>query len=118
MIVAGTASTFQIISVLVAQLDLFLAQCMETEQQIPDLVEAHHLSAIIHSMPRVGVGTSPRILTEAVGKDFKNASHLDSYSEIASVNRKPGTSIKCSHASQRGSKILKRVLFSYLLLLR
>lgn len=62
-------------------------------------------------MPRVGVGTSPRILTEAVDKDFKNASHLASYSEIESVDRKPGTSIKGSHASQRGNKILKRVLF-------
>lgn len=111
VIVAGTASASQIISFLAAQLELILAQRSEAEQQILDLVEAHPLSAVIRSMPGVGVRTSARILTEVVGKDFKDASHLASYAGIAPVDRKSGTSIKGSHASRRGNKALKRVLF-------
>lgn len=108
VIVAGTTSASQIISALAAQLELILIQRAEAEQQILSLVEAHPLSAVIRSMPGVGVRTSARILTEVVGKD---ASHLASYAGIAPVDRKSGTSIKGSHASRRGNKALKRVLF-------
>lgn len=55
VIVAGTARASQIISALAAQLELILAQRSEAEQQILDLVEAHPLSAVIRSMPGVGV---------------------------------------------------------------
>lgn len=65
----------------------------------------------------MGVRTSARILTEVVGKDFKDASHLASYAGIAPVDRKSGTSIRGSHASRRGNKPLKRVLFYRLSLL-
>ncbi|WP_423817189.1 transposase [Rothia nasimurium] len=90
---------------------------METEQQIPDLVEAHHLSAIIRSIPGVGVRTSARILTEVVGKDFKDASHLFSYAEIASVdrNRVPQIRVLTSHSLRTK---YSSECFSYLLLLR
>lgn len=49
--------------------------------------------------------------TIVVGKDLKDASYLASYAGIAPVDRKSGTSIKCSHTSRRGNKALKRVLF-------
>lgn len=111
VVVAGTASASQIISSLAAQLELILVQRAEAEKQILHLVEAHPLSPVIGSMPGVGVRTSARILTEVVGKDFKDASHLASYAGIAPVDRKSGTSIKGSHASRRGNKALKRVLF-------
>lgn len=117
VVVAGTASASQIISSLAAQLELILAQRLEAEQQILALAEAHPLAAVIRSMPGMGVRTSARILTEVVGKDFKDASHLASYAGIAPVDRKSGTSIKGSHVSRRGNKALKRVLF-YRLLLR
>lgn len=42
---------------LAAQLELILAQHSKAEQQILDLVEAHPLSAVIRSMPGVGVRT-------------------------------------------------------------
>lgn len=74
-------------------------------------MDAHPLSTVIRSMPGMGVRTSARILTEVVGKDFKDASHLASYAGIAPVDRKSGTSIRGSHASRRGNKPLKRVLF-------
>lgn len=109
--VAGTSSAAQIIASLASQLELVLVQRAEAEQQILALVEAHPLSAVIRSMPGVGVRTSARILTEVVGKDFKDASHLASYAGIAPVDRKSGTSIRGSHASRRGNKALKRVLF-------
>ncbi len=111
VVVAGAASASQIISSLATQLELILAQRKIAEQQILDVVEAHPLSAVIRSMPGVGVRTSARILTEVVGKDFKDASHLASYAGIAPVDRRSGTSIKSSHASRRGNKALKRVLF-------
>ena len=111
VVVAGTAIVTPIISALVVQLELLLTQRAQTEQQILALVEAHPLSAVIRSMPGMGVRTSARILTEVVGKDFKDASHLASYAGIAPVDRKSGTSIKRTQASRRGNKAFKRVLF-------
>lgn len=111
VVVTGTSSAAQIIASLASQLELILVQRAEAEQQIFTLVEAHPLSAMIRSMPGVGVRTSARILTEVVGKDFKDASHLASYAGIAPVDRKSGTSIRGSQASRRGNKALKRVLF-------
>jgi hypothetical protein len=40
------------------------------------------------------VGDCPRILTEVVGKDFKDAAHLASYAGIAPVTPRSGTSIR------------------------
>lgn len=55
VIVAETARASQTISALATQLELILAQRSEAEQQILDWVEAHPLSAVIRSMPGVGV---------------------------------------------------------------
>jgi transposase len=62
-------------------------------------------------MPGIGVRTCARILTEVVGKDFKDAAHLASYAGIAPVTRRSGTSIRGEHTSRRGNKKLKRALF-------
>lgn len=111
VVVTGTSGAAHIVSSLANQLELILSQRAAAEQQILVLVEAHPLSAVIRSMPGMGVRTSARILTEVVGKDFKDASHLASYAGVAPVDRKSGTSIRGSHASRRGNKALKRVLF-------
>ena len=55
--------------------------------------------------------TSARILTEVVGRDFKDAAYLVSYAGVELVDRKSGISIKGSHALWCGNKVLKRVLF-------
>ena len=52
-----------------------------------------------------------RILTEVVGKDFRDAGHLASYAGIAPVTRRSGTSIRGEHAAKGGNKRLKRALF-------
>jgi transposase len=74
-------------------------------------VEAHPLHKVLTSLPGVGVRTAARILTEVVGKDFKDAAHLASYAGIAPVTRRSGTSIRGEHAPRGGNKRLKRALF-------
>ena len=67
--------------------------------QVETLVEAHPLHPVLPSMPGTGVRTCARILTEIVGKDFKDAGHLASYAGIAPVTRRSGTSIRGDHTS-------------------
>lgn len=75
------------------------------------LVEAHPLHPALTSMPAVGVRTAARILTDVVGKNFPTAGHLASYAGLSPVTWRSGSSIRGDHASRRGNKALKRVLF-------
>jgi transposase len=79
--------------------------------RVETLVEAHPLHPVLTSMPAVGVRTAARILTDVVGKNFPTAGHLASYAGLAPVIWRSGTSIRGDHASRRGNKALKRVLF-------
>ncbi|MDQ6752237.1 MAG: transposase, partial [Actinomycetota bacterium] len=45
------------------------------------------------------------------GKEFKTAGHLGSYSGLAPVTWRSGTSIRGDHSSKKGNKILKRAFF-------
>ena len=62
-------------------------------------------------MPAVGVRTAARILTDVVGKNFPAAGRLASYAGLSPVTSRSGSSIRGDHASRRGNKALKRVLF-------
>lgn len=109
--VTGTSAAEKIIGRLADQLAQLGAQRVEIETEILTVVDAHPLTQVLTSMPGVGVRTAARLLTEVVGKDFKDAGHLASYAGIAPVTRRSGTSIRGESPSRRGNKVLKRALF-------
>ncbi|WP_413468271.1 IS110 family transposase [Kocuria marina] len=109
--VTGTTAAEKIIGRLAQQLAQLSTQRSEIENEIPTVVDAHPLTQVLTSMPGVGVRTAARILTEVVGKNFKDAAHLASYAGIAPVTRRSGTSIRGESPSRRGNKTLKRALF-------
>jgi transposase len=100
-----------VIPILAEQLAALTRQRGQVAAQVEALVEAHPLHEVLTSLPGVGVRTAARILTEVVGKDFKDAAHLASYAGIAPVTRRSGTSIRGEHAPRGGNKRLKRALF-------
>ena len=111
VVVSGTEAA----GIVLPQLATSLAQTRTSRDEvlvrIEELIEAHPLSPLLTSMPAVGVRTTARILTEVVGKDFATAGHLASYSGLAPVTWRSGTSIRGDHSSRRGNKVLKRALF-------
>ncbi|MEX5268730.1 MULTISPECIES: IS110 family RNA-guided transposase [Kocuria] len=109
--VTGTTAAEKIIGRLAQQLAQLSTQRSEIENEILTVVDAHPLTQVLTSMPGVGVRTAARILTEVVGKNFKDAAHLASYAGIAPVTRRSGTSIRGEFPSRRGNKTLKRALF-------
>ncbi|KAA9392883.1 IS110 family transposase [Kocuria coralli] len=111
VVVAGTEAATTVIPILAGQLASLIRQRATVATQVEALVEAHPLSAVLTSMPGIGVRTAARILTEVVGKDFADAGHLASYAGIAPVTRRSGTSIRGEHAPRGGNKRLKRALF-------
>jgi len=111
VVVAGTGAAAIVVPRLAAQLLALRTQRDEVAAQVEALVEAHPLHQVLTSMPGIGVRTCARILTEVVGKEFKDAGHLASYAGIAPVTRRSGTSIRGEHTSRRGNKKLKRALF-------
>lgn len=110
-VVTGTSAAEHIVSRLAAQLQQLSQQRADIEAEILRVVDAHPLTAVLTSMPGIGVRTAARLLTEVVGKDFKSAAHLASYAGISRVTRQSGTSIRGESPSRRGNKVLKRVLF-------
>ncbi|MDP9886033.1 transposase [Sinomonas atrocyanea] len=109
--VPGTDAAGVVIPILAEQLATLTRQRDEVAAQVEALVEAHPLHEVLTSLPGVGVRTAARILTEVVGKDFKDAAHLASYAGIAPVTRRSGTSIRGEHAPRGGNKRIKRALF-------
>ncbi|WP_460994432.1 IS110 family RNA-guided transposase, partial [Sinomonas soli] len=109
--VPGTDAAGVVIPILAEQLAALTRQRAQVAAQVEALVEAHPLHEVLTSLPGVGVRTAARILTEVVGKDFKDAAHLASYAGIAPVTRRSGTSIRGEHAPRGGNKRLKRALF-------
>ena len=109
--VPGTDAAGVVIPILAEQLSALTRQRGQVAAQVEALVEAHPLHKVLTSLPGVGVRTAARILTEVVGKDFKDAAHLASYAGIAPVTRRSGTSIRGEHPPRGGNKRLKRALF-------
>lgn len=104
VIVTGTSAAEKIIGRLADQLAQLGAQRVEIETEILTVVDAHPLTQVLTSMPGVGVRTAARILTEVVGKDFKDAGHLASYAGIAPVTRRSGTSIRGESPYRRATR--------------
>ena len=109
--ITGTTAAEKIIGRLAEQLSQLGAQRAEIEAEFLTVVDAHPLTQVLTSMPGVGVRTAARILTEVVGKNFKDAAHLASYAGIAPVTRRSGSSTRGESPSRRGNKTLKRALF-------
>lgn len=70
VVVAGTEAATTVIPILAEQLAALIHQRVTVAAQAEALVGAHPLSAVLTSMPGVGVRTAARILTEVVGRDF------------------------------------------------
>lgn len=110
--VTGTTAAEKIIGRLAQQLAQLSTQRSEIEAEILTVVDAHPLTQVLTSMPGVGVRTAARILTEVVGKNFKDAAHLASYAGVAPVTRRSGSSMRGESPSRRGNKTLKRACSS------
>ena len=111
VVVVGTNAATLVLPRLAEQLAGLRRQRDEIAGEVERLVEAHPLSAVLMSMPGVGVRTAARLLTEVTGKHFPTAGHLASYAGLAPVTRRSGSSIRGEHSSRRGNKVLKRALF-------
>lgn len=111
VVVVGTNAAAIVLPQLAGMLADLRAARAEIHTQVEALVEAHPLHPVLSSIPAVGIRTEARILTEVVGKDFESAAHLASYSGLAPVTWRSGSSIRGDHPSRKGNKILKRALF-------
>jgi transposase len=111
VVVVGTGAAGIVLPELAAMLAGIHEARAKVLTRVEALVEAHPLHAVLTSLPAVGVRTAARILTDVVGKDFPTAGHLASYAGLCPVTWRSGSSIRGDHASRRGSKALKRVLF-------
>ncbi|WP_434612746.1 IS110 family transposase [Arthrobacter sp. A5] len=111
VVVAGTAGAGIVLPQLAGMLAGLRKARVEGHTRVEALVEAHPLHLVLSSIPAVGIRTEARILTEVVGKHFATAGHLASYSGLAPVTWRSGTSIRGDHPSRKGNKILKRALF-------
>ncbi len=109
--VAGTNAASIVLPRLVTQLIELRQQRTDIASEVEKIVVAHPLHPVLTSMPRVGVRTAARLLTEIVGKHFPTAGHLAAYAGLAPVTRRSGTSIRGESPSQRGNKVLKRAMF-------
>ena len=107
VVVVGTSAA----GLVLPELAGMLAGIHEARAKVLTRVEALPLHPVLTSMPAVGVRTAARILTDVVGKNFPTAGHLASYAGLAPVTWRSGSSIRGDHASRRGNKVLKRVLF-------
>lgn len=111
VVVIGTSAAGIVLPELAAMLAGIHDARAKVLARVEALVEAHPLHPVLTSMPAVGVRTAARILTDVVGKNFPTAGHLASYAGLSPVTWRSGSSIRGDHASRRGNKALKRVLF-------
>ncbi len=111
VVVSGTGAAGIVLPQLAAQLTQLRTSRTQILERVEAIVEAHPPHELLTSMPAVGVRTEARILTEVIGKEFKTAGHLGSYSGLAPVTWRSGTSIRGDHSSKKGNKILKRAFF-------
>lgn len=110
--VPGTEAASLIVPSLVRSLAAVLDQRHLLEKRLEELLEAHLLSAVLTSMPGVGVRTATRLLIDiGDGSRFPSAAHLAAYAGLAPTTRSSGSSIRGEQQSRRGNKQLKRALF-------
>ncbi|MBO8203535.1 IS110 family transposase [Streptomyces smyrnaeus] len=110
--VPGTHAAGLIIPSLAGQMKAVLDQRKLLARRIEELLEAHPLSAVLTSLPGVGVRTGARILIDVGdGSNFPTAGHLAAYAGLAPATRNSGSSIRGEQPSRRGKKQLKRAFF-------
>ena len=111
MVVAGTDAAAVVLPHLARQLIALHAQRADVAAQVETLVQAHPLYQVLTSMPGIGVRTAAVFLAETLGKTFDTGAQLASYSGLAPVTRRSGSSIRGEHVSHGGNKRLKRAMF-------
>lgn len=110
--VPGTRAAELVLPKLATTLRELLQQREQAAGQIEEMLDAHPLSAVLTSMPGIGVRTGARILLEVGdGSSFATSGHLAAYAGLAPVTRRSGTSIRGEHPSRGGNKQLKRAFF-------
>jgi transposase len=111
VVVLGTSAAAGLLPRLAQQLAALRRQRAEVAQEVERLGHTHPLYTVLTSMPRVGVRTAARLLTEVACRAFASAAHLAAYAGLAPVTRQSGSSIRGEQPSRRGNKVLKRTLF-------
>lgn len=110
--VPGTKAAELVLPKLATQLAELLEQRAQAARQVEEILDTHPLSAVLTSMPGVGVRTAARILLEVGDASaFPTAGHLAAYAGLAPVTRRSGSSIRGEHPSRGGNKNLKRAFF-------
>ncbi|MFF0743778.1 IS110 family transposase [Streptomyces sp. NPDC004111] len=110
--VPGTDAAALIVPSLARSLAAVLEQRRLLEKRLEELLAAHPLSAVLTSMPGVGVRTAARLLIDVGdGTRFASAAHLAAYAGLAPTTRSSGSSIRGEQQSRRGNKQLKRTFF-------
>ncbi|MFJ3027198.1 IS110 family transposase [Streptomyces tendae] len=110
--VPGTDAAALIVPSMARSLAAVLDQRRLLENRLEELLEAHPLSAVLTSMPGVGVRTAARFLIDiGDGSKFPSAAHLAAYAGLAPTTRSSGSSIRGEQQSRRGNKQLKRAFF-------
>ncbi|MEW2574598.1 IS110 family transposase [Streptomyces sp. NPDC047070] len=110
--VPGTDAAALIVPSLARSLTAVLEQRRLLEKRLEELLAAHPLSAVLTSMPGVGVRTAARLLIDVGdGTRFPSAAHLAAYAGLAPTTRSSGSSIRGEQQSRRGNKQLKRAFF-------
>lgn len=112
VVVPGTATAEHVLSQLADQLTGLLAQRVEAERQVEEILDAHPLAQVLTSMPGIGVRTGARILLEVGDSSaFPTPGHLAAYAGLTPVTRRSGTSIRGEHPNRGGNKKLKNAMF-------
>ncbi|MDA8025958.1 MAG: IS110 family transposase [Actinomycetota bacterium] len=110
--VAGTDAVELVIPQIATNIKALKAQRLEVATQVEKLLDDYPLSAVLMSMPGVGIKTAATILLSiGDGSSFPTAGHLAAYAGIAPVTRRSGTSIKGEFPARSGNKQLKNALF-------
>ncbi len=110
--VAGTGAVELVIPQIATNIKALKAQRLEVATQVEKLLDDYPLSAVLMSMPGVGIKTAATILL-CIGdaSSFPTSGHLAAYAGIAPVTRRSGTSIKGEFPARSGNKQLKNALF-------
>ena len=112
VIIPGTTEFGLIIAGVATALRDVRAERARLGTELETRLDAHPLSAVLTSMPGLGVRTAIKILTIiGDGSGFPTAGHLAAYAGLAPVTRRSGSSIKGETRSQRGNRALKNALF-------
>ena len=106
--VPGTSAVELVVAKIATNIKALKAQRLEIATQVENPLEDYPLSAVLMSMPGVGIKTAATILL-SIGdaSRFPTAGHHGAYAGIAPVTHRSGTSIKGEFPAWLGNKQLK-----------